>query len=137
MEQKNQLDSFYSAPADCVREAAQFTLKSLNPSSADGLQIETASLQDLKEPPVLPNPDGSEAPALTKWKQLQETKPFPFECYYKEVDPATSKRLVFSNVKASSIGNYLGQFLNNKRHGVGRLIACEASNETNYTIIEG
>jgi len=42
----------------------------------------------------------------------------------------------FIQVSSESIGNYVGQYLNKKKHGMGRLIVAEPIEDKN-TIVEG
>ena len=56
--------------------------------------------------------------------------------YYNEADKYTGGNMAIFRVKAKTIGNYVGQFYNNKRHGVGVMVLYSPEADRN-TIIEG
>ena len=51
--------------------------------------------------------------SLEKWKELAKTAPFDFQEYYSD------QAVDIFVVEDKEIGRYVGQFHNNKRHGVG------------------
>ena len=59
-----------------------------------------------------------------------------YKKYYNDKDPRTGEKLNFYKVKNDEIGNYVGQFKNSQRHGVGLVVLAAPSSDRNI-IIEG